>query len=130
PPSAGLDLDGAGDAVRGEDHRGAVGHLVQFLDEARTEAAQAVHHVAVVHHLVAYIDRCAEQLQRPLDDVDGTVHACAEAPWTGQQDPHPAAHGTLPLATCRSRRHWRSASSRMQPAPTVMQLSATLKAGK
>ena len=74
-----LHLDGAGDAVRAEDHRGAVRHLVQFLDEHRADGAQPIHHVFVVDHLVAHIDRRAEQVDGALDDVDGAVDAGAES---------------------------------------------------
>jgi hypothetical protein len=125
-----LHLHGIGHAMRGEDHRGPVGHLVQFLDKTRAQRAQALDHVAVVHHLVANVDGCPEQLDGALDDVDGAIHAGAEAARIGQQDLHALAHCTRPFATWRSCCHWRSASSRIRPAPTVMQLSATLKAGK
>ena len=66
-------------AVGAENHRGAVRHLVQFLDEHRADGAQAVHHVFVVDHFVPHIDGRAEQDDRPLDDVDGAVHAGAES---------------------------------------------------
>src|SRR5690606_13843566 len=123
-------FNGARHTVRGEDHRGAIGNFIELLDESRAQGAQALHHVAVVHHLVTHMDRRAEQLERPLDDVDGAVHAGAETARTGQQYLHILAHWTPPRATLRSRSHCSSASSRIRPAPTEMQLSATLKAGK
>jgi hypothetical protein len=63
----------------------AVRHFVKLLDEHRAELAQAVHDVAVVDHLVAHVDRRAEQLQRPFDDVDGAIDAGAEAAGIGEQ---------------------------------------------
>ena len=58
-------------AVRAENDRGAVRHLVQFVDEHGARAAQAVDHEAVVHHLVAHVDRSAEALERTLHDLGG-----------------------------------------------------------
>ena len=104
-------LDGTGDAVRGEDHGGAVGHLVQLLDEYRAEGAQPVDDVAVVHHLVAHVDGRAEQFDRALDDVDGAVDAGAEAARIGEQ--------YLASVTClraRPRLSSRASSSRQHRA--------------
>ena len=72
-------------AVGGEDHRGARGHLGQLLDEHRALGAQVLDHVLVVHDLVAHVDRRAVQLERALDDVDGAVHAGAEAARLGEE---------------------------------------------
>ena len=72
-------------AVGGEDHRGAVRHLVQFVDEDRADDAQPVHHVLVMNHLVPHIDGCAEQRDCALDDVDGAVHAGAETARIGEK---------------------------------------------
>ena len=103
--------------MRAEDHRGVGRHLVEFLDEHGPEAAQPVDHELVVHDLVAHVDRRAEELDGALDDVDGTVHAGAEAAGIGEQD----LHGW---------RFSRNASTISSTAPTVIALSATLKAGK
>ena len=78
-----LHLDGARHAVGAEDHRRAVGHLVELLDEHRADGAQPIDHVLVVHHLVAHVDGRAEQVDGALDDVDGAVDAGAEAAWIG-----------------------------------------------
>jgi hypothetical protein len=112
-----LDLHGLRDSVRAEDHRGVGGHLVELVDEHRPEAAQPVDHELVVHDLVAYVDRRAEKLDGSLDDVDGPIHAGTEAAGIGEQD----LHGW---------RFSRNASTINSAAPTVIALSATLKAGK
>ena len=63
----------------GEDHRHAVGHLVQLAHEHRALRLQAVDDELVVDDLVADIDRRAVALERQLDDADGAVDAGAEA---------------------------------------------------
>ncbi len=68
-------------AMGAENHRGIVRHFVQFLDEYRADGAQAIDHIFVVHHFVAHIDGRAKQRDRPLDDIDGAVHAGAESAW-------------------------------------------------
>jgi hypothetical protein len=113
--SARLRLHRLGDPVRAEDHGGVGRDLVELLDEHGAEAAQAVHHEPVVHDLVAHVDRRAEQLDGALDDVDGAVHARAEAARIGEQDLH-----------CFSRNASRISST----APIVIALSAMLNAGK
>ena len=50
------------DAVGAEDHGGAVGHFVEFLDEDRAAVLEVVDHEAVVHDFVAHVDRRAERL--------------------------------------------------------------------
>ena len=105
----GFVLDRGGHAMRGKDDRGAVGHLVELVDEHRAELAQALDHVHVVHHLVAHVDRRAEQVDGALDDVDGAIDAGAETPGIGEQDLHarvacaglPGAHRGSP-----ARRRW------------------------
>ena len=74
--------------MRGEDHRGALRHLVQLLDEHRAERAQPIDDVPVVHDFVPHVDRRAEQLERALDDVDGAIDAGAEAARIGEQHLH------------------------------------------
>ena len=123
PRRARLVLHGLRHAVRAEDHRGAVRHLVELLDEHRAQAAQAVDDEAVVHHLVAHVDRRAEELDRALDDVDGAVHAGAEAAGIGEQDLHA-------LRAPAYDRFSRKASRISSTAPIVIALSAMLNAGK
>ena len=81
---AGLLLYRARNAVGGEDHGAAAGYLGELLHEHRAQGAQPLHHVKVVHHLVTHVDRRAEELQRPLHDIDGAVNAGAEAARIGE----------------------------------------------
>ena len=68
----------------GEDGDGALGHLVQLLDEARALVLQAFDDMPVVHDLVAHIDRLAILIERLLDDIDGADDPTAqEAAWPG-----------------------------------------------
>ena len=64
------------------------GNFGEVLDEARALGLQAFHHVLVVHDLVTHIDRRAEFLQRPFDDLDGAHHAGAEAARLGEYHFH------------------------------------------
>lgn len=48
-------------------------------DEHRAHAAQPLDDVAVVDHFVPHVDRCAEQRDRALDDLDRAIHPGAEA---------------------------------------------------
>ena len=68
----------------GEHDRKAVRHIVQILHEDRAAGLQALDHEAVVDDLVADIDRAAEFLQRPLDDLDRAFDAGTEAARIGQ----------------------------------------------
>ena len=82
------------DAVGGEHDRGAVGHLVELVDEDRAALLQVGHHPGVVHDLLAHVDRRAAQLERALDDLDRPLHPGAERPRPGQQHrPLPAGGG-------------------------------------
>src|SRR5882762_11537742 len=102
-----------------ENDGGAVGHLVQFIDEHRADGAETVHHILVVNDFMPHVDGSAEQYDRPLDDVDGAVHPGAESARIGQED----LHQFFRLASKR-------ASSNRHAAPTVIAESATLNAGK
>ena len=106
PAARGFVLDGGGNAMRGEDDRGAVRHLVELVDEHRAELAQALDHVHVVHHLVAHVDRRAEQpmarstmsiarstpAQKPRGLASRIFHAacaaCARAPSSDRVEDH------------------------------------------
>ena len=68
-----------GHAMGREDHAGAVGRLVQLVDEDRAQLLQPLDDEAVVDDLVAHIDRRAIFLERQLDDADGPLDARAEA---------------------------------------------------
>ena len=84
----GLVLDRLRDPVRAEDHGGAVGDLLELLDEHRALLAQVLDHPAVVHHLVAHVDGRAEHGECALDDLDRAVDAGAEAAWVGEENIH------------------------------------------
>src|SRR5690606_35163348 len=88
PAPLGLHAHRLRDAVGAEDHGGAVGHLVQLLDEDRAALLEIVHDVAVVDDLVAHVDRRAERLDRTLDDLDRAIDAGAEATGIGEEDVH------------------------------------------
>ncbi len=87
PPLGGRRVHGRRDAVSGEHHDGALGHLVGLLDEHRTGLGQRLHHVAVVHDLMPDVDRRAVLFQRTFDGLDGTVDAGAVSARLGQQHP-------------------------------------------
>src|SRR5262249_30296037 len=79
--------DGAGDAVRGEDHRRVViRDLAEFLDEDRALGAQALDHVTVMHDLVADIDRCPVNREGFFHRFNGAHDAGAETAGRAQQD--------------------------------------------
>src|SRR6266446_5317520 len=109
--------------VRGKNYRTAGGHLGELIDEHRSESSQALHHVVIVNHLVAHVDRRTEELERPLDDVDGAIDAGTEAPRVGEQHLHQPR-------TCLAARVSRQASISSTTAPTVIAESARLNAGK
>ena len=94
--SAAVGVHGRRDAVRGEHHDGALGHLVGLLDEDRTGLGQGVHHVPVVHDLVPDVDRRAVLFQRTFDRLDGPVDAGAVATRLGQQHPLAGRPARLP----------------------------------
>lgn len=73
PTPLGFLAHGLRDAVRAEDHRGIVGHFVEFFDEDRTTLFEVVDNEAVVHDFVPHIDRRAQRFDRTLDDLDRTV---------------------------------------------------------
>ncbi|MCE3269673.1 MAG: hypothetical protein K0S57_70 [Ramlibacter sp.] len=89
------------DAVRGEHQRGPGRHLRQVLDEDGALGLEVVDDEGVVHDLVAHVDRAAELLEGALHDVDGAVHAGAEAARFGQQDLL-GGHQSTPI-TCTSK---------------------------
>src|SRR5712691_5280767 len=80
--------DRLGDAVRAKDHGLAVRHLAQFLNEDRAFQLERVDDMAAVDDLVPDIDGRAVCLERQLHDVDGPIHASAEASGIGEIDLH------------------------------------------
>ena len=77
------------DAVGGEHHGRAVGHLVELLDEDRAARLEVGDDVLVVHDLLADVDGCAVQVERLLDGDHRAVDAGAVAARRGEQ------HGLL-----------------------------------
>src|SRR5690348_1438953 len=116
-----LVLHGVRDAMRGEDDRRAGRHLLQLLDEDGAEIAQPIDDVAVVNHLVTHVDGGSEELDRPFHDLDGAVHAGAEAARVGEKH----LHQTFSFFELRLSSQ---ASMSNSTAPTVMAESATLNA--
>ena len=100
PRASGLAAHRLRHAMRAEDHRRAVGHLVEFLDEDRAALLEVVDDVAVVHDFVAHVDRRAQRFERALDDLDRAVDAGAETAGIGEDDVHgrdyPASAAGLP----------------------------------
>jgi hypothetical protein len=74
------------DAMRGEDDRLALGHLVELLDEDRAARLEVGDDVLVVHDLLAHVDGGAVEVQGLLDRHDRPVDARAVAAGGRQQD--------------------------------------------
>src|SRR5690606_37719568 len=79
---------GLRDAVRAEDHGGAVRHLVEFFHKHRAALLEVIHDKTVVDDFMPHVDRGAEILQRALHDLDGTVHTGTETTRIGEQNVH------------------------------------------
>ena len=88
----GLRVDRGRDAVGGEDDGGALGHLVELLDEDRTARLEVGDDVLVVDDLLADVDRRAVQVERLLHRDHRAVHAGAVA--AGGGEPHALAPRT------------------------------------
>jgi hypothetical protein len=67
-----------------EDHGISIGYFSELVDEYRATMPKALHHETIVHHLMTDVDRGAEEVECPLDDVDGAVDAGAEAVRVGE----------------------------------------------
>src|SRR4029450_6894048 len=80
--------DRLGHAMGAEDRDGAVGDLVQFLDENCTHALEALDDMTVVHDFVPHIDRRTELLEGAFDDLDRTHDASTEASRLSQDNAH------------------------------------------
>ena len=86
PALGGLDVHRRRDAVGGEDHGRALGHLVELLDEDRAARLEVGDDVLVVHDLLAHVDRRAVEVERLLDGDDRAVDAGAVAARRREQD--------------------------------------------
>ena len=80
------------DAMGAEDGDGAVGYLVDLVDEARAFRSQVIDDLLVVDDLVADVDRRAVDLERPLDDGDGALDAGAEPSGLSEDNFHRALY--------------------------------------
>ena len=79
-----------------------VRYFVQLIDEDRAHSLQPFDDEAVVDDLVAHVDRCAETLERELDDLDRTIDAGTESAWGRNQD------AQRRLGVMLRFRHWRA----------------------
>src|SRR5665213_322295 len=82
----GLGGNGFRHAVCREYHLGALGCFVQFIDEYRAQALEALHDEAVMNDFMPHIDRWAVFLQREFNDTDRPIHARAETSRRGQHN--------------------------------------------
>ena len=101
-PRGGLLAHSLRNAVCAENYGGAIGNLVEFVDEHGTARAKSVDDESVVHDFVTNEDRRAERFERALDDLDGAVDAGAKSAGIGKYDFH-AAYSTA-TCVCRTRR--------------------------
>src|SRR5262249_51604894 len=90
-------------AMGAEHGDGALGDLVQLVDEAGPDAAQLLDHALVVHDLMTDIDRRAILLDRELDNLHGTLDAGAES--SGLRKYHQHARPTFPLIVTEAPPH-------------------------
>ncbi len=116
-------------AVGTEDHDAIIGHLVQLLHEDRATGTQVVDYESVVHYLVAHINRRAEHLQRPIDDIDSAIHTRAKPPGIGETNVHQCNSAGSTRCTCTSNRIVRPASGWLKSTVTSSSSKATISPG-
>ena len=80
--------DRLGDSMGTEDRHRAIGNLVQVFNEDGAHSLEPLDDMPVVHNLVADIDRSAELLERPLDNLDRAYDARAKTSRLSHQDTH------------------------------------------
>ena len=80
--------DRLGDSMGTEDRHRAIGNLLQVFDEDGAHSLEPLDDMSVVHDLVADIDRSAELLERPLDNLDCAHDARAKTSRLSHQDTH------------------------------------------
>jgi hypothetical protein len=98
PPAARGGADGGRDPVCGEDDRGALGNLVDGVDEHGAVARQLPDDVRVVDDLLADVDGRTVMSERATNRLDGPLDACAVPPRRGQKDPlHQSSRRVAPL---------------------------------
>jgi hypothetical protein len=74
-------------AVRGEDRRGPVGHLVELLYEPHAARLEVAHDVAVVDDLPPDVHGTLEAIEGEVHDLDRAHDPGAKAAWRGEEDP-------------------------------------------
>ena len=74
--------------MRTKDHDRVVWHFRQFVYEYRAARAQVINDMAVVDHLMTYVDRTTENLQCPIDNIDGTINTSTKASGIGEYNIH------------------------------------------
>ena len=75
------------DAVRGEDDRRPLGHLVHRVDEDGAARLQLPHDMGVVDDLLPDVDGGPVERERAPDGLDGPLDTGAIPPRRGQKDP-------------------------------------------
>lgn len=78
--------DGLGDAVRREDDRRSVRHIVEFVNKDRALRGKLGDHDGIVDNLMPHKDRSAEPRQGFLDGSDRPFHARAKPARSHQQN--------------------------------------------
>ena len=111
-------------AMSAEHNRAAGGDFRQLIDEYRTLRPQVVDDELVVDHFVPDVDRRAVLRQRLFHDRYGAIDTCAKTAGIGEND----LHGAYLTAAGGSGLR-RNPSRISNAAPTVIALSAMLKAG-
>jgi hypothetical protein len=88
--------------VRRENQRGVIRYFAEFLDENGTLGTQIVDDIAVMDDFMPHVNGRAEQIERPIDDFDGSVDAGTESAGIGQLDFHTVSSLRCPsiLNTC------------------------------
>ena len=84
-PAFGFRRHRLGYAMRGEDDRNVVRHLIQFVDEHRANRLEVGDDKSIVNDFVAHVDRCAVFLDCLLNDLHCAINAGAKAAGFGQQ---------------------------------------------
>src|SRR5581483_7331160 len=101
----------------GEDHDGALGHLLGLVHEDRAAFLQGLDDVHVVNDLLAHVNGGPVLVQGDFDRLHGAVHTRAVTAWFGEQNLALAGGGHTPYRTGRSSRP-RTAAVAPPPPPS------------
>jgi len=74
--------------VGAENRYGAVGNLIQRLDENRTHTFKPFNYMTVMYDFVSDIDRSAEFFEGPFNDLDCTYDSRAKTPRLSHKNAH------------------------------------------